>query len=546
MLAAMAAKPRPTLPGMACERDLLALAVSLGAREVAGWSPAEEALTRDLPPAQADAADLARQRLAGGADPLGDAFCALRSPAERRARGAVYTPLAIVDAMVDWAARRASPARIVDAGSGSARFLAEAARRFPAAELLGIELDPRAALIGRANLAAAGFAARARIVVADYREATVPPIGGRTLYLGNPPYVRHHRIGERWKAWLARTAAHHGLRASGLAGLHAHFVLATADRARTGDYGAFVTAAEWLDVNYGRLIRALVLGRLGGLSLDVLEPAALPFPGTATTAAVTCFEIGARPAALRVRRVATGEPIGPLRGGRPVRRERLDAAGRWTPFLHATRRHGEEYVELGELCRVHRGQVTGANHVWIAGAHSPELPPATLYAAVTRARELVVPGGRLLDPAALRRVIDLPVELDRLEPADRRLVERFLRWARRLGAHRGYVARNRTAWWSVGLRPPAPILATYMARRPPSFARNLVHARHINIAHGLYPREPLSEAALTALTRFLATRVSVRDGRTYAGGLTKFEPREMERLPVPEPRRLSAPTASSG
>jgi len=29
--------------------------------------------------------------------------------------------------------------------------------------------------------------------------------------------------------------------------------------------------------------------------------------------------------------------------------------------------------------------------------------------------------------------------------------------------------------------------------------------------------------------------VSVQDGRTYAGGLTKFEPREMERLTIPNP-----------
>jgi hypothetical protein len=32
--------------------------------------------------------------------------------------------------------------------------------------------------------------------------------------------------------------------------------------------------------------------------------------------------------------------------------------------------------------------------------------------------------------------------------------------------------------------------------------------------------------------------VTLGDGRTYAGGLTKFEPGEMERLPVPDPRHL--------
>ncbi len=529
-------------PRVASERDLIALAVGLGARSVDGWSPAEETLTLDLPSISDNLLTVVRRRITAGDDPLGDTFCALRSPSDRRAQGAVYTPLPIVDAMVRWAAGQGSPARVVDAGAGSARFLVHAGRRFPDAELCGVEVDPLAALLARAHLAATGLASRSRITVTDYREATVPKLDGQTLYIGNPPYVRHHLIGERWKRWLVRTASHSGLLASQLAGLHAYFFLATVEKAQPGDYGAFITAAEWLDVNYGRLIRDLVLGKLGGVSIHVIEPKALPFPETATTAAITCFEIGARPKSIRFRRVAAGEPVGPLDAGRPVRRERLDAAGRWTPFLHSARKNGEGHIELGELCSVHRGQVTGANRIWIAGPHSPELPSCVLYPSVTRARELFIPDGRLLDPAALRQVIDLPVELDCFEPPDRRLIDRFRRWARRRGAHLGYIARNRKAWWSVGLRQPAPILATYMARRPPSFVRNLADARHINIAHGIYPREPMSEAFLTALTRYLSTSVSVKDGRTYAGGLTKFEPREMERLLVPDPALLTHTT----
>jgi adenine-specific DNA-methyltransferase len=79
-----------------------------------------------------------------------------------------------------------------------------------------------------------------------------------------------------------------------------------------------------------------------------------------------------------------------------------------------------------------------------------------------------------------------------------------------------------------------------MARRPPAFVRNLASARHINIAHGLYPREPLDEPTLTRLVHYLANGASVIDGRTYAGGLTKFEPREMERILVPSPELLAA------
>ena len=58
-------------------------------------------------------------------------------------------------------------------------------------------------------------------------------------------------------------------------------------------------------------------------------------------------------------------------------------------------------------------------------------------------------------------------------------------------------------------------------------------ARHLNIAHGLYPREPLSAATLDALVAWLRGNVRASGGRTYAGSLTKFEPREIERILVP-------------
>jgi hypothetical protein len=78
-----------------------------------------------------------------------------------------------------------------------------------------------------------------------------------------------------------------------------------------------------------------------------------------------------------------------------------------------------------------------------------------------------------------------------------------------------------------------------MARRPPRFVRNCAAARHINIAHGLYPIEALPDAALDNLADFLSRSVRMTEGRTYSGGLTKFEPREMERLLVPAPSVLS-------
>jgi hypothetical protein len=157
---------------------------------------------------------------------------------------------------------------------------------------------------------------------------------------------------------------------------------------------------------------------------------------------------------------------------------------------------------------------------------------------VTRAKELFAAGDALCDVSQLRDVIDIPPDLSAFEKSDRRRIDDFLRRAKALGADQGYVARNRKAWWSVGLRSPAPILATYMARRAPAFVRNVADARHINIAHGIYPRVPLLPHILDRLAHLLSSTASVNGGRTYAGGLIKFEPKEMERILIPNPMEL--------
>jgi len=516
------------------EQELVALALALGARDVRGWSKAETALaaTAAATPA-ARVVSAARAAVRAGADPLGDAFCALRTPAARRPAGATYTPTEIVRVMTAWAAGQGDIERVVDPGAGSGRFSVAAGRALRGTALVAVETDPLAATLARAHIAAAGLGERAEVVTDDFRALRLSHVAGRTMFLGNPPYVRHHLLGSAWKSWLTETARRHGLAASQLAGLHVHFFLATLEHARPGDLGAFVTAAEWLDVNYGQLVRDLLMGSLGARSIHLIDARALPFADAATTGVITCFEIGARPSSVYLRQVSGLADLATLSSGHPVRRERLETARRWTPLVRPRVVRREGFIELGELCRVHRGAVTGANRVWIADERAADLPPAVLYPTVTKARELFAAGNELADASRLRRVIDLPADLDVFDAAERRAIDRFLKLAKTAGADRGFVAQHRRAWWSVGLRDAAPILATYMARRPPAFVRNRVGARHINIAHGLYPRETLSDRVLRRLAEYLARQTSLNDGRTYSGGLTKFEPKEMERLLVP-------------
>ena len=517
------------------ERELATIANALAGRAICA---ADRTRLRD-------ALTCAVNAIEAGDDPLGERFCRLRSPEVRRRAGAVYTPRRIVDAMVRWAASISpEPVRIVDPGTGSGRFLLAAGRAFPKAALVAVELDPLARRCLQANATVLKMHGRLTVLATDYRSVELPPVAGPTLFLGNPPYVRHHDMSKDWKQWFADVAAELGLSASKLAGMHVHFLLKTCQLAKPGDYGAFITAAEWLDVNYGDLVRRMLTKQFGGVSVHVIRASAMPFNGTATTGAVTCFQVGEAPTAIRFREVGDLDELDELESGEAVPVADLVNARRWSTFLRPTGNRPHGHIELGELFSVHRGQVTGCNRVWIAGAYPGELPATILAPVVTRARELFDAGECLRDASALHRLVSLPEDLDELDEGTRAQVDRFLAWAKQLDAHRSYVAVHRRKWWSVPLKPAAPILCTYMARRPPAFVRNLCGARHLNIAHGLYPRVPTNAALLDELAAWLQGNVSTAAGRMYAGGLTKFEPKEVERILIPPPEELHEPTAT--
>jgi hypothetical protein len=472
-----------------------------------------------------------------GEDPLGAAYCRINTAFQRRSSGQTFTPDHVVSGMYGWARRQKRDiVRLVDPGAGTGRYTLAGLRALPGAKAVAVEMDPVVAVLLRANLAAAGVADRAQVVVSDYRSLKLPKVTGSTLFVGNPPYVRHHGISAAWKEWYSEALSSAGLKGSQLAGLHLHFFLKTQELARTGDLGVFVTAAEWLDVRYGSSLRDMLVGQLGGTDVFVVEPQLQVFDDAMVSAAITGFAPGSGPTSLRFKSVQNAKDLKSLPAGRAVAVETLKAHARWSILVKDTpeeRREG--HIELGELFKVSRGQVTGLNRVWVQHEGAPIVPERFLIPSITDAADIVAaPSNEIRDLDKLRRVVSLPRDLDAITLPERRVVDAFLKWARQLGAHDTYIARHRKPWWHVSLREPAPIVMTYMGRRPPVFALNAAGAKLINVAHGLYPRQGVDEAHARSLVAWLNANVRQSAGRSYAGGLTKFEPSEAMRILVPE------------
>jgi len=530
------------MPWLHDERAIVRAAIDLGATNYGGdLSVGESSLvaqSRSCARVPDSVLAQLREAVGSGEDPLGAALCLVRSPVNRRDMGAFYTPQSLASPMMNWVLER-KPIRLIDPGCGSGRFTQIALLADPTIQTISIDLDPLATLMTRATLS---VLKRTRSIVchADYTTFRINPISGRTAFIGNPPYVRHHQIPREAKERVAKIALNLGHNMSQLAGMHAYFFVATAALATCGDVGCFVTSSEWMDVNYGKIVRDLLLNALGGTGIHAFGPRAIPFDDAMTTAAITFFEVGSKTD--RMLFLMSDEPT--LKGGlgvgaNAVSKRTLEKSCRWSPFLRDSAVGEVPLATLGSVARVSRGQVTGGNEFFVMNRHRALQLGIEEFCrpAITSARQIIRSSGVVRDTPDLMVVLEVPEDIDRSKYPE---LDAYLKTGEapvngQPPISERWIPSHRRVWWSV--KVPAPkIVASYMARQAPWFALNPDGVGLLNIGHGLYPRVNMTADDLRSLVESLngMREGFVGLGRTYHGGLEKFEPKEMENLPIPD------------
>ena len=529
--------------------QIVRVAVDLGARGFGGrLSEAEESLFQRCShialPRNLDM-EAIRRRTREGEDILGDNWLEAATERSRSKNGMVYTPSEYVDATIEWVAH-SKPTRIVDVGSGTGRFLLKAADVFTRASLVAVDIDPVATIITRARLAVIGCR-RAKVLNADYLDLRLQPVAGITAYLGNPPYVRHQELSQGRKRRAYAVARQLGLSVSGLAGLHAHFLIATAAKASSKDIGCFVISSEWMQSDYGKVIRKLLIERLGLQVLHLLDPAATAFPGIGTTAAILGFRVGSQRPSVEVTLHTAPGTLGHANGKTDKIQRTLFTESKWN-FIFQTRTRkeasaGTEHIRLKEVCAVHRGIATGQNDFFALTADdsterglNPWVRPL-----LTRASQVFDSSGEIRYSKAMKVLLCPSKNVDLSDRSSAALLD-YLKWGESKGVHKRKLCTLRHPWWYLGNPTPAPILVTYMGHRPPAFALNLEKLLTLNVIHGIYPHVPLSTPQLKALIQYLNAHSEsfLNRGRVYHNGLTKFEPHDLEAVNFPIPRVLKA------
>lgn len=496
----------------------------------------EFALTQGSPDPQGIDLDRLADQIRAGDDVLGREYCRLKTAPERRHHGATFTPDRVVSAMVQWALAHHRPQTIVDPGAGSARYAIAAAQAFPDAQVIAVEIDPMLRVIAKTRILMMGLNDRIQVHPGSFLTMERPASAGRMLFIGNPPYVRHHDISVSDKNDFTQRCQALNVPITRLAGLHLHFMIKMFVMAQPGDAMAVITAAEWLETNYGRGLRHLLASGAHTVSVDSFAKDDLVFDDALVAATIVCVRFNDECPSVRIGTlVADSTDLG---RGVPWPVDQARSARSWNDMVTSQEAPGHSRV-LGDLFRVSRGLSTGMNAVWIVSRETPHLPDRFLHPCITQSEDISTASGYQLSSSEhLSKVILLPETLDGLSNVERDEVEAFLDWARARGADQTFTARQRKVWWSIAHKETAPIVMTYMGRRPPVFAFNTVRAQFLNIAHGLYPKVALTDDEVKALVVWLNQNVSTKKGRAYAGGLVKFEPSEAMQLVIPTMKEL--------
>lgn len=479
---------------------------------------------------------------------------------ERNKLGQYSTPIKLASDIVEYAKTllpASAKVKFLDPAFGTGAFYSALINTFSPKRIVkaeGYEIDRH-----YADDAAKLWAdTTLRLHIKDFTKAQQPKIDEDkfNLVICNPPYVRHQHLTTEDKKRLQNLVREKALvNLSGLSGLYCYFLcIADAWLANKGLSG-WLIPSEFMDVNYGKEVKNYLLRRVTLLRIHRFDPNDVQFNDALVSSAVVWFKKELPPANHTVEFTFGGTLERPS-VTKHIPWSALAQIPKWTslPLIEQVPVADRRGAKLSDLFSIKRGLATGANDYFVLTreqAKEHDLPSKFLTPILPSPRYLKTDeisasgnGEPMLETYFYLVNCNIPEDEVRARyPA----LCRYFNSGVEQGISKRYLCSGRSPWYLQEIRPPAPLLCTYMGRRdtksgrPFRFIRNRSNATAANVYLMMYPK-PLLERAMEHNPNLLDTiwqhlnQVSYEtmtgEGRVYGGGLHKMEPKELGNVPI--------------
>jgi adenine-specific DNA-methyltransferase len=527
-------------------RELAALgglAAVLGHEEGPSWPDAIVRWAFHAPRPPESLLDVVERAFGAGLDPLAESYNASISASNRRRLGTVFTPDDVVQHMLDLVEQHLNcePATVVDPGAGVGAFTLAAARRWPGARVVAIDVNPvtLGLLAARIAYERRSDESLAQVEIdlwlADYMQS-LPRLftatsSGPIVVLGNPPYTRAQALSADYKQRAAELAG--PMITSGHANLAMLFQALTMSHLRPGDLSCMVLPASMMYTRAARDLRRAIWTSRRPVVVDRWPARARAFIGRNVQAAVVLLGPESDdPGPMRFSRVGTSGGEVETIDAWDLDRSADPPSSWYAPNEASAHRTGAR--ELGEVTKVRRGVATGANSVFFLDDETASvMPEDVLSRAVATLRSFT---GTDLTAAihddwgakgARRWLLTLDPS-KKLPDAVRGYME----------AHRDvedrHLCQQRAKWWAITDLPRPNILISPLSKNGFKIVVNSVNAVPSNNLLGISVFSSPSVSALATWLRSVPGQEELlRVSRRYHGGSYKIEPGDLKRVRLP-------------
>jgi len=397
---------------------------------------------------------------------------------------------------------------------------------------LGVETDPLLALSTAVSLDWVGAPESWQVLFSNYLKvgaAEIKRIIGEkkeiNAIISNPPFVRFHRLGER--AELATE-----LRLPRFSGLHSFF-LAHSLRLARGSRMLFILPLEMNGTRYG----ATQLGQLR--SMFRLE-----------NEIIYRDERRHEWKSLKSHEISLDMHTSIRHAWNLILFKPLSRVETEPPIPSRIGNMEKTTVCMNSFANVHRGISTGANSFFVINdelAKDLGVLDKTTYLKKIMPTKIAKERIKVVfdhdDWQSLRNegkscwLLSLPAKTAENDLPSR--IRQYLREGERLGVHRTPTCMNRKPWYSIRIPQAPDLFFTYISRGFPKFAYNKAQVHNLTNLLGVYLKSPAApfDYHMQELAELL--NVELADwinrkavGRMYKGGIIKFEPRDLEKMPV--------------
>lgn len=481
---------------------------------------------------------------------------ALKSAAERNKLGQFSTPFTLACQIVAQTLKYLPPKlplAFLDPSVGTGVFfsaLMRSSAKDRTNKAIGCEIDATYGDIAAAIWSSSGL----KLVHCDFIDYAEDPANFSqfNLLCTNPPYVRHHHLRPDLKNRLQSLVTKRlGLCPSGLSGLYVYFILIADALLAEGAVASWLLPAEFLYVNYGKVLRDYLTTKVTLLSVHHFNPDEVQFDDALVSSCIVTYRKNAPPHKACCE-MSYGGGYLDANENKSIPLSQLHGLNKWTMPHYAPTVTHPSGLHLRDIVSVRRGIATGANDFFLIDKEtiekyeipniylkpilpSPRFVQDTEIEAYPDGTPKVEKAQYLLDCTAT------PDEVQRKYPG----LWSYLEEGVAKGIHRQSLCASREVWYYQEKREPAQFLASYMGRSnngracPIRFFANFSRALVTNGFLNLYPTPELKKAIdgdrkriieLVNSLNSIPSDCVLKAGRAYGGGLHKIEPKELLEL----------------